>query len=149
MRIPYSASPRPLVKARPKTARSGHFVIDRPFILDRKRDAAPESHWTEATCKEKRCPHYLNGWETIVGNPSVQADYIRHECGRRFTEEKEGDGLVKFMFPAGQECFRDHWKLKGVTEIFVGNGRQHERPKDWVEHHNEELHQIGRVKQRG
>lgn len=135
MRKPYTPQ---LVTARP-TARRGHFVIDRPL----------ETHWRDATCKEVDCPHYLNGWLMVLPDPGPQVDYVRHS-GRHFTEKKVGGGTIEFNFPPGQKCFRPpHKMLMNKREIFVGDGREHANPGDWIENHNETLYQFQRVKERG
>ena len=44
----------------------------------------------------------------MVASYSAQAGYIRHNCNRSFTETKTADGVSEFVFPAGQQCFREH-----------------------------------------
>jgi hypothetical protein len=90
--------------------------------------AAPRAtHWRPATCAEADCPHYLHGWVTIVPADSPQAHYIRHECGRSFTEALQPGGLVEFTFEPGQRCFASsqHQVPKDIPEIFI------ERDGDW------------------
>jgi hypothetical protein len=71
--------------------------------------SAPIStHRRPATCREADCQAYLNGWTTSVDETTelgaAQAYYIRHDSGRRFTEERT-IGLTVFRFEAGQTCF--------------------------------------------
>ena len=117
----------------------GHFRILRPW----------DTHWREAECNEVDCPHYLQGWMTVVPTKSPQAEYIRHECGRHFTEEKREGGLSAFTFPSGQRCFRDHKLPKDMQEHYLHDKRLHERPIDWVEDFNEETDKIKRQRERG
>jgi hypothetical protein len=62
--------------------------------------------WKKATCKDINCPQYENGWITVL--PTSRVDLIQaiKESGWHYTEERAGDGLVQFMFPAGQTCYR-------------------------------------------
>jgi hypothetical protein len=99
------------------------------------------------------CPHYLQGWMTVVPTASDQADYIRHKSERHFTEERKEGGLSEFSFPSGQKCFRNHKRPLNKQEIFSheGNGlrRVHENPRDWTEHMNEETDKTRRAQERG
>ena len=69
--------------------------------------AAPAStHFVAASCAEVACPAWLNGWQTIVGGVSEQADLVRSLRGRyHFNEAPQDGGLVAFTFPPGQPCF--------------------------------------------
>ena len=111
------------------------------------------THFEAATCREKNCPHYLNGWKTIVPTESAQANYIRRESGRHFKETKVGNGMSEFVFPPGQRCFRDHYKPLDKQEIFLHRtaegSRVHQRPTDWTEHMNEEIERVNRMRERG
>ena len=143
-----------------------HFVVSRPL----------RTHFRAATCAETDCPHYLEGWTTIVPAMSPQADYIRSESGRRFIEEKREDGLVAFHFSPGQQCFNDpeahkakvprarhsHKRPIDKPEIYTVGGlghrtdvvdgrhrditRTHERATDWVEDCNDRLYKADRAR---
>ena len=164
MRTPYRHNVTPVV--RPGLADQQHFTVSRPLA----------THFRAATCKETDCPHYLNGWVTIVPVVSPQADYIRSESGRHFTEEKQADGLTAFKFPPGQKCFNDpadhaariprarhdHKRPLDIPELYTVGGlghqtevvsgrhgnitRTHERAKDWVEDCNERLYKTDRAR---
>lgn len=112
-----------------------------------------ETHFEAATCKAVDCPHYLNGWMTVVPTASEQADYIRRESGRHFKETKKEGGISEFVFPPGQKCFREHKKPLDKQEIYIHRtmlgARVHERPIDWVEDMAEEMHKIERIKEGG
>lgn len=64
------------------------------------------THWRAASCAEVSCAHYLNGWATtvIVESPD---DYLIRRAGRKWVscEAVEG-GFVRYVFEAGQPCFR-------------------------------------------
>jgi len=114
------------------------------------------THWRPATCKEMDCPHYLNGWKTIVPFDSPQAEYIRNGSGRHFTETREGD-IAEFVFPPGQTCFAsaDHQRRVDRPDIFERVPRlgaaplAHARPEDWVENMGEELDATRRIIEQG
>lgn len=68
--------------------------------------AAPRStHARPATCEEVNCPAWKNGWKTIVPDGS-QMEHLARTSGRAFTETRTPEGLVEFVFHAGQSCFR-------------------------------------------
>ena len=110
---------------------------------ERWRITAPlETHWQPATCREVDCPHWLQGWTTIVPDPSPQAEYIRHDSGRRFIEKKNDEGTVTFSFYQGQTCFREHKrKFDDKLENFIhrgwDQGRQLMEPTQWTDGMNE------------
>lgn len=112
--------------------------------------AAPlRTHWTLAGCREYECDGWLHGWDSLIDEGSElgqrQAWYIRSESRRRYTEERQPDGLTRFSFEAGQECFqRPHRTRNTRPERFVerdgdyranptGRRYVHQRPDDWVE----------------
>ena len=105
------------------------------------------THWRNASCSEKKCPAYTEGWITACDETTTlgaaQADYIRHNSGRSFTETRE-DGLTVFTFAPGQDCFEQHLIKIGRPELFIvrggdwrGNPRReqmtHDSPDNWVE----------------
>ena len=114
------------------------------------------THWRPATCEEMDCPHYLNGWRTILPVDDPRADYIRHRSGRSFKEKRNGD-MVEFTFSAGQTCFSaaDHKRLIGRPDVFERVPRLgapalvHARPEDWVENMEEELDATRRTIEKG
>ena len=126
-----------------RTAASQHFKINRPLA----------THWRAAECREVDCPHFLQGWVTVVPAVSEQADYIRHNSERHFTEKRVAGELSEFVFPPGQRCFRPHKRPLDRQEIFTheANGRRrvHERPTDWTDHFNEETDKTKRALERG
>jgi hypothetical protein len=106
------------------------------------------THWNLATCADVDCPHYLAGWDSLIdertGLGQRQAHYIRRESGRRFTEERQPDGLTRFSFEAGQRCFTQHKARNMRDERYVerdgdwrgnptGRKRVHTQPDHWVE----------------
>jgi len=113
--------------------------------------AAPRStHWRPATCAEVECLAWRRGWRTIINVRTEfgarQAYYIRMHSGRAFTaSEPDAEGMVTFVFPAGQTCFTEHPKRLEREEIYVvrdgdwrGNPRgttavRHKRAADWVD----------------
>ena len=55
-------------------------------------------------------------------------------------------GMLVFLFPPGQECFKRHLDRE-VT--FLHDRRVHEKPRDFTEDHNEGMYAFWRRKQRG
>ena len=78
--------------------------------LKRFRYARPRpTHWRKATCREVACEQYLKGWVTVVPSGSDLEDYVRNQREASFTkEERTADGMIRFLFPAGQGCFNAH-----------------------------------------
>jgi hypothetical protein len=69
------------------------------------------THFRAATCEEVACPQYLNGWRTDIDVSTVDgrdlADYVKSgKHGRAFREDRSGEGMVAFIFPPGQKCFK-------------------------------------------
>ena len=130
------------------------------------------THWRPATCEQVDCAAYLHGWSTTVDTGTElgqgQAYYIRKQSGRSFQEEPavfdftDSPGLVAFVFPPGQRCFRSDTHRIRLTrpEIFVvrggdwrgnpaGTSRQHQRPEHWVEDFAQHQDRISTRLQRG
>lgn len=111
--------------------------------------AAPlATHWNILTCAEAACEAHQIGWDSLIDERTElgqrQAHYIRRESGRRFTEERQPDGLTRFSFEAGQKCFAQHRGRNMRPERLVerggdfrgnpsGDRRVHVRPEDWQE----------------
>lgn len=91
-------------------------IIIRPTHIAAQRfevSAPLQTHWERATCEDIDCAEYLNGWITVlpVGDPLI---LTLRASGRRFTEDQTADGLMRFTFPAGQECFRSSLHRAGI-----------------------------------
>ena len=69
------------------------------FKMDRPRD-----HWREVSCLEVGCVNFTAGWKTILPAGDLPNIELIRRSGLEFKEERE-DGLVVFVFAAGQECF--------------------------------------------
>lgn len=108
--------------------------------------AAPLStHWRKATCAEVDCAHYINGWATTVLAGSDDEALIRR-AGRAFVVERQQGGFLRFVFHAGQPCFKAHQHKVPLERdpLFIVRGgdwrantgliRQHTRGVDWVDH---------------
>lgn len=96
------------------------LLFGRPQDYQTYRVSSPlATHFRPASCADVDCPHYLNGWQTMVPADSPQAEYIRAGCGRRFTEERTPDGLARFVFEAGQACFEQHMAPLGREPLYL------------------------------
>jgi hypothetical protein len=80
----------------------------------------------KATCAEVQCEQYLQGWKTIVPVGSEYEGLVR-QSGRRWVSEKVEEGLIEFVFPAGQACFA----AAKHTLPWEGHERFIERGGDW------------------
>jgi hypothetical protein len=131
------------------------------------RIAAPLStHWRRATCEEVACPQGELGWKMRIDLSTElgqkQAHYIKHQSGRNFTWEKEGDaGMVVLTFPSGQDCFQEHKVRLDREERYIVRGgdhrgnptgaapRVHTKPEHWVEDFQENQAAIAEVQRKG
>lgn len=120
------------------------------------------THFRKATCREVNCPAYLNGWRTIVGTGSVQAQYIRAKSERVFTEHPQDGGMVEFRFPPGQMCFRaaEHRAPLHREPLYIvrdgdhrgnptGRRRQHRNGADWVDDFGEHQQRLTDQREKG
>lgn len=107
--------------------------------------APVQTHFRPATCAEVGCPHYINGWKTILPVGSDLIDVLRRS-GRRYVQvDSERGGLVEFIFEAGQSCFRASTHVVSLERepLYLvtagGDRRVHARGEDWVEDSSEYL----------
>ena len=79
------------------------------------RGAVRQLSCTEAVCQKKE-----KGWLVVLPVPAQQGtiDWVRAgNTGRHFREKVEGEGLVTFVFSAGQDCFDKHWQRDPIFNI--------------------------------
>ena len=74
------------------------------------------------SCEQAGCEQNLKGWVTTVPLIGAQANFIRNESGRRFREEPGENGLTRFVFYPGQQCFRQHHVLDRPQFFGVRDG---------------------------
>lgn len=106
------------------------------------------THYNLVGCAEADCQYLETGWDSLIDERTDlgrrQAHWIRKEAGRRFTEEREPNGVTRFKFEAGQECFTQHRIRNMRDERYIerdgdwrgnptGRKRVHARPDHWVE----------------
>jgi len=127
--------------------------------LDAKVMAPPSTHRRIATCKEVDCVQMLSGFELILADPPTPlprdhapcatpekaarcSHCISHErlryfrsgdSGRHFKEVRKVEGLVSFVFPPGEECFKQHSIPNGREALYSINGNK-ARGVDFIEH---------------
>ena len=119
------------------------------FQQDFRVAMPPSTHRISATREEVDCPHYLEGWLTIVAVDSRQDNYIRRHSGRKFKVTKTGANTLEYKFAAGQECFRDHTRLSGRPPFYMHEtreGRRMHTADNFVEHAHEEMDKNQRFK---
>lgn len=127
---------------------------------------AGRDFWRRGTCEEYGCPHWENGWKSVLDLTTDEgrnaAKWIEQKSGRQYTRgEANADGIVEYVFPAGQTCFAatrhrvpnmrpplmiqrvgDHRKVGSPV-------RRHVRAEDWRDHMQEQLGQVADDRKRG
>jgi hypothetical protein len=81
--------------------------------------AAPSDRLVVTACEDAGCLAWRHGWETVLDESTdlgrAQADYIRQQSGRTFTESNHYPGrLTVFRFASRQRCFAEH-RTRPVT----------------------------------
>lgn len=103
------------------------------------------THWEPATCADVDCPHYLNGWATLLpaGDPLVET---LRKSGRSYREEQGDAGMLRFVFAAGQPCFRasTHRQQTGRPALYIHGNRETQESRvvqssEWQERFAETL----------
>lgn len=139
-------------------------VIGPEYYTTYSISAPVSTHFRRATCAEVECDAYRLGWSStidvtrvlidpVTGQPSGltgtdQADYIRTNSGRRFTERWISVTEVVFDFFPGQEGFagdqHTHYLPLDRPEVYTvrggdyrgnprGEGRRFDRADQFVE----------------
>ncbi len=119
-----------------------------------------KSHFRASTCAEVECDGYIYGWITKVPPGSPQANYIRTNSGREFTETRIGEAVTQFYFPPGQRCFASDqhvWQVREPTATRTlldrhGNPARPQRftrGEDFNGEFNEEMYLIQQARKRG
>lgn len=116
------------------------------------------THYRDGTCAEAGCLDHRNGWRTTVDEATDlgarQAQYIRKQSGRRYTEARTEVGLTAFTFEAGQRCFRTHKVPLGRPELYVvrdgdwrryGSARRFSGPDAFVNDFGDHQDRIARI----
>lgn len=118
--------------------------------LDYRIVAPRATHTRPGTCEEADCEAQRGGWVSAVDEATElgqrQAHYIRAQSGRSFTEERGPDGLTRFTFTPGQDCFAQHRIDLERDPVFVRHSttRTSRRlaPADWQEDHATETDRL-------
>lgn len=123
-------------------------IDTRPYTL-----AAPtRTHTRVGTCEEAGCLNHRYGWTTAIDETSDlgrrQARYIRR-CGRLFTEESTGPGLVVFTFEAGQKCFAEHRVRIDRPPLYIVGRTDRLGADEWVDRFNTRSQQIEEMRSNG
>jgi hypothetical protein len=98
------------------------------------------THRRPATCAEVACRFHLKGWQMRVEESTplgARQTALIKASGRHFTTVPE-QGAVRYLFEAGQSCFRAHSVDIGRPALYiVRQGAsapiRHTRPDDWVD----------------
>lgn len=112
---------------------------------------SPPSQRRAVPCSTGTCEAFRTGWRTEVDESSslgvMQAEYIRKNSRRHFTELRDTRGITVFTFEPGQQCFRQHTAPIGEPLYlrYRGDHRttrpndvfRHQRAQDWVEDFSE------------
>ncbi|WP_344890437.1 hypothetical protein [Actinomadura meridiana] len=122
---------------------------------------APADRTVKAACELVGCQAWLNGWETAVDEHTdlgrAQAEYIRHQSGRTFREQRTAAGLTVFVFESRQRCFAEHrtrperYSVRNGDWRPTGRGptRAHANASDWVEDFSEHQQRVADQKEKG
>jgi hypothetical protein len=124
--------------------------------------SAPRAtHTRPASCAEVECPAHLHGWAVTVAPGSADEGAIRGS-GRHFlSPEIQPGGFVRYVFPAGQACFRSsaHRVPLDRPALYVVRGgdwrantgviRRHANGDDWVDDFRTHQDRITTVVNRG
>lgn len=118
------------------------------------------THTRPATCAEVECEHHVKGWATTVAPDSDQerlmlramrglVDGIRRHATY---DHKTRDGFRRYVFPAGQACFRASThrvplERDPVTLIRRGDWRRQGPPQviavdEWIDRFDQNLQAI-------
>lgn len=150
-----------------------HFIIKKLG-----EEYATEMTCRDADCEAFR-EGWLSVLDTSDPGHAAAATWIKHSSGRKFYEwagpdaleealrlEAQGTlnvtaplrtclealtaGMVVFYFHPGQRCFKEHLdhEVKFLHKTRLST-REHVRPLDFNEHHNEEAYRINRARELG
>lgn len=85
--------------------------LPQKFVNTYRARSPLASHFRQVRCEDVACPNQERGFRIIVDPESHagqrQAHLIR-TSGRRFLIQRRADGLLDYVFPAGQQCFHVH-----------------------------------------
>lgn len=147
---PY-ANLRKLIRAPAHAMRT--FQVDQPL----------ETHYRRATCDEVDCSAKRNGWvmgfDLTEPEKRAAARWIRDHSGRTFTATL-AEGKVTLTFAAGQTCFAKHRVPNDRPPFLIVRGGDwrgnvtgervvHRNADDFVDHWENDLDKINRVRERG
>jgi len=122
---------------------------------------SPHDRLVPAACEQVGCEQWYYGWQSTVDESTElgrsQAQYIRHQSGRTFREQRTGAGMTVFTFEARQRCFANH---QTRPELYVvrdgdwrgnptGRRRVHANAADWTEDFGEHQQRIADQIERG
>src|SRR5581483_11373356 len=72
----------------------------------------PSDQAVKTACEDAGCLANKYGWESTFDETTdlgaAQANYVRWQCGRDFTEHRTAEGLTVFRFAPHQRCFTEH-----------------------------------------
>ncbi len=127
-----------------------------------------KTHWARVPCGEAvgGCEAHRRGWSSVIDVSTElgrqRARYIAHDSGRAFTVDYRREAnMIEFTFPAGQQCFEGHYRLKGdapLVRLRTGDHRSRvntgtitvfNRVGDWRDHMAEHQQRLADRRQRG
>lgn len=116
------------------------MTLDRYSLRQR---AAPRSRL--ARCEEAACDAHVYGWRTRLAVTDAARIRAVEDSGRHYEQVIDGD-FVAFTFPAGQQCFAEHWVDK--LQLFVARG-QATTAELWVEQFGDNQQKLVELNARG
>lgn len=117
------------------------------------------THHGVLTCREAECADYLTGFVVDCPPDDPKAQYIEGAMNqgepaanrRQFKKTSPMPGMVRFWFPPGTRCFREHRGVvrEGIFTIRPGLGKLSTvRPEVWRDDMQEELVQLKELRRR-
>jgi hypothetical protein len=112
---------------------SGHLIYS--------INAPNATHTRSAHCSEVDCPYQAHGWTSVVDERTDRganaAWFIRNTSRRHFREHTDAAGQTVFVFPAGQQCFKEHRVPLDRPAIYVISESRRQRrqvpDRQWVD----------------
>lgn len=126
---------------------------------------APKGGFRTISCAEAECEMAVKGWKMVIDLNTelgqTQARYIKNMSGRKYSVEKQENGVVTLVFAGNQECFTQHKVRNDLPEVFLVKGgdfrgnplrtptRVHKKPEFWVEEFAENQDRIATAREKG
>ena len=116
------------------------MALDRYALRQR-----PQPRSRRARCEEVACDAHVYGWRTRLAVTDAARIRAVEAAGRHYAQVLDGE-FVEFTFPAGQQCFGEHWTDK--RQLFIARGHS-TTAELWTEEFGENQQRLVEAQQRG